>query len=261
MPRRLPIVRPFYIPALELWFTDKRHSTQDEWVQARDTITEVTMRLTSDQWGQRGWCDEDHNHQLRVWAEFERWQHDNPDGDYTAFKQQGGEQIDAVSMNHRLPALRLVARADGPFGEVRGGCLFYNLRVTFDGEHVLGIGGVSIVGLRSPNTELSVPATWGELAAYLYQNDLRTYGRRAPRIRCMEGDYPETVDSSLAPSDDRPELEEFWSRVSQHADSLVEEDGQTVRVRARRDRRPGDSSQPVRTRRRRRRDAVDPGHS
>lgn len=227
----IPIVEPFFIPELGLWFTDHREATGDDWATAVDILTAVTMRGWCDPIGHRAWCNEDPTTQQEIEAAYEVWLATNPGGTRDQFKASGGEAVDLVCMDESLQIIRLIARRTRR-GPARGAFIMQNITVLRRSPERYRVRCLPIMGVR-PAAPMSVPRTWGHIGEFVLENDLPTRGGMS--IRIAEVDFPDTTTTTFAV---RPGsgLRSMWDRLAPVCDQVTSNGDNPLRVRARRER-------------------------
>jgi len=236
----IPRIRTFEVPSLDMWFSDKRGEEEEDWFAALDAIDETAISGWARKLGHREWCDQTPRIRNKIERDFKTFLEANPGADREAFREFGGEVTDPYCHDRRKPTIRLVARARRRNGPIVGGALLMNIDILTDRPRRLGIRYTPVIGLRHPR--FSLPRVWGEWGIFTSTNDIPLSDGRA--LVFEEADLPSTEDTTFAP---RPgsELEEMWSRLEGVVDEEANSGEAPTRMRAKRERRPGELEKPI----------------
>jgi len=247
MPIEFPIVEPFEVPGIGVWFSDARDESDSLWQAARREIGETVMAWARET-GTREWCADDPDTQAEIERRRSAWIEANPGVDPAVFVDEGGEAIDDVVMDPRLGILRLIARR-GERGPVVGGFILQNVRILQDDPTTLGVRLFPIMGVR-PRPVMPQPRAWGIASQFFLVSALPLRDGRVLRIQ--EVDFPETENTSYG-LEHGEVMRELWDRLGVVADEERNDSGDVpTRVRAILDRREGEQARPLRLRQRER---------
>ena len=162
-------------------------------------------------------CCEDEAVQAEIGRRYEAALVSDPDLTFEQFNRQGGGAVDVLCRDQRLEIIRLAAleqnRVVGFYG-------LQNVEVIGDENGTTLLRALPLPAF--PETGDPQPIKWGEMAAYLLQNDLAT--QAGGRVALAEIRFPDRPDCKLHP-DDAPGMGSMWQQLAQHGLEVARDQG------------------------------------
>lgn len=166
----------------------------------------LVMGWAADRPDARQMCCEDEAVQAEIGRRYEAALEADPALTFEQFNRQGGGAVDVLCRDQRLEIIRLAALENG---QVVGFYGLQNVEIIGDQDGTTLIRALPLPAF--PHRADPPPILWGQMAAYLLQNDLST--QTGARIALAEIRFPDRDDCKLHP-DDAPGFDEMWGQLA-----------------------------------------------